>query len=157
MLILAGTFLSDGVNSSRLRLKPSKVFPGMSLVEVYYNGQWGTVCPTYWNHMIYPLGRVVCRQLGYHHFITATSAFMQGLNTFDANKNQRVLLVTLSCTGNEKDVEDCNRWAFGRANRCPHTFDLIVKCGSCKYIMIHVNMLSATASISSDKISLFGH
>ena len=114
------------------------MYAGLSLVEVYYGGQWGTVCPNYYNISAQQIGRVVCRQLGYQHLIKATSAYLLNYyNTqFDANPNQKVLLVVDSCKGSEKDIKDCNHGGFGQINRCSHIYDELVRCSACKYIRV---------------------
>ena len=89
-------------------------------MEVYINGEWGTVCGRSWD----PLeGIVVCRQLGYkgvnrtyshrrhHHFGKGTG---------------RSWLSDLRCTGSEANLLQCPH--DGVENGCPHSRDVGVVC-----------------------------
>ena len=70
-------------------------------VEVYINGEWGTVCGESWD----PLdSKVVCRQLGYkgvNHTFSDTSQ-----HNFGAGTGQS-WLTDLRCTGSEANLLQC--------------------------------------------------
>ena len=120
----------DRVSSSRLRLTPSR-FPGLNLVEVYHNGQWGTVCPNVFYLYGYRIGQVVCRQLGYGNLTSATNAWMLRNTTYDAHANQKVWLVIDVCNGAESDIDTCVHRPWG-AIATNHIYDILVKCSSCE-------------------------
>ena len=123
--------------SSRLRLTPSK-YSGLNLVEVYHNGQWGTLCE--YTPTILQAGRVICRQLGYANLIKATTArrvYLAGniqYSTADASANQKVWLAIAACKGTESDIVNCRHYSWGVAtNVCNHVYDILVSCSACKY------------------------
>ena len=87
-------------------------------VEVYVNGEWGTVCDDDWdiNDAI-----VVCRQLGY---LTASdapgnAAFGQGWGS--------IFLDNVACTGEEATIGECTHNGIGTHN-CGHHEDASVVC-----------------------------
>ena len=89
-------------------------------VEVYINGEWGTVCGVGWD----PLdGKVVCRQLGY-----------KGVNRTYSHTSQhnfgegtgRVWLIDLRCTGIEANLLQCPH--TGDRFFCAHYHDVSVVC-----------------------------
>ena len=91
-------------------------------VEVYINGEWGTVCGTSWD----PLeGKVVCRQLGY-----------KGVNRTYSNTSQHSFgegtglswLSDLRCTGSEANLLQCPHYIDGVGNVCPQSLDVGVVC-----------------------------
>ena len=90
-------------------------------VEVYINGEWGTVCGFYsWD----PLdGKVVCRQLGYkgvNHTYSGTSQHNFGQGTGLS------WLRSLRCTGNEANLLQCPHRGIGSG--CHHYYDVGVVC-----------------------------
>ena len=73
-------------------------------VEVYYNGQWGTICDDGWD---LNGAQVVCRQLGYDQAISARSYSFYGLawgKTFYYKH----------CFGTESTIGNClhSGWGF---------------------------------------------
>ena len=89
-------------------------------VEVFYNGEWGTVCDDYFDIRD---ANVICRMMG---FPAAVSAEIGG--HFGAgNSSQRVLLDDLWCRGNESSVASCSFRAWG-SHDCSHTEDAGVVC-----------------------------
>uniref|UniRef100_A0A8B9EI26 Neurotrypsin n=1 Tax=Anser cygnoides TaxID=8845 RepID=A0A8B9EI26_ANSCY len=76
-------------------------------VEVYYNGDWGTVCDDGWTDLG---AQVVCRQLGDY---TAG----QGL----------ILLDDVACVGTELSLLDCPHSNWGQHD-CSHAEDVGVRC-----------------------------
>ena len=89
-------------------------------VEVYYNGQWGTVCDDGWDLND---AQVVCRELGFDQAISASS------RAFYGQGSGRIWLDNVNCVGTEVSIRDCshNGWGF---EDCSHGEDAGVKCSA---------------------------
>ena len=87
-------------------------------VEVYYNGEWGTVCDDGWNTAD---ATVVCRQLGFYSSLTAYGSARYGQGTGP------IWLSRLSCFGNESSLINCNQFSV-RTKNCTHSDDASVVC-----------------------------
>ncbi|XP_075946965.1 uncharacterized protein LOC142948715 [Anarhichas minor] len=87
-------------------------------VEVYHEGQWGTVCDDGWDLMD---ANVVCRQLGCG---TARSALS---NAAFGEGSGPIWLDDVHCFGHESSITDCRHPAFGVHN-CVHSEDASVIC-----------------------------
>ena len=88
-------------------------------VEVYYNGEWGTVCDDGWNKAD---AVVVCRQLGLGSSGTAigSAAFGQGSGS--------IWLDSVLCAGSESTLASCGHLGVGITRRCNHSNDASVMC-----------------------------
>ena len=84
-------------------------------VEVYYNGEWGTVCDDGWDLND---AQVVCGQLGFGPAI-ATAFYGEG--------SGQIWLDDMNCTGTELYIEDCSHNGWGIED-CNHTKDAGVQC-----------------------------
>ena len=88
-------------------------------VEVYHNGEWGTVCDDGWSSTD---ARVVCRQLG--------------LGTYGSSRNYAyygqgsgpIWLDNVYCTGSESTISSCSHLGFNVTRSCSHSEDAGVWC-----------------------------
>ena len=88
-------------------------------MEVYYNGEWGTVCDYGWDDTD---AGVVCRQLGFGSSGTAigSAGFGQGSGS--------IWLNSVTCTGNESTLASCGHLGVGITSSCHHNEDAGVRC-----------------------------
>lgn len=87
-------------------------------VEVYHDGQWGTVCDDGWE---LAEAQVVCRQLGFSGATSATSGGRYG------EGSGPIWLDDMKCKGSESSLADCGfkGWAI---TDCTHKEDAGVVC-----------------------------
>ena len=90
-------------------------------VEVYHNGEWGTVCDDGWDLND---AQVVCRQLGYD--LTNSTIDIRGSAQYGQGSGQ-ILLNNVNCLGNESTIEDCSHDGWG-VHDCIHSKDAGVRC-----------------------------
>ena len=107
-------------------------------VELYHDGQWGTVCHDGWDDSE---AAVVCRSLGLTGGITKkglSSCHLRGLpmtgvhtgGAFGAGCGT-IWLDDVTCSGSEESLKDCEHRPWGE-NNCNHGEDVGVICG--KYV-----------------------
>ena len=84
-------------------------------MEVYHNGEWGTVCDNGWDLND---AQVVCNELDFGYAIT---------DGFYGQGSGRIWLGNLDCTGNEQTIENCPYQGWG-IESCSHSQDAGVKC-----------------------------
>ena len=108
-------------------------------VEVYYNGEWGTVCDNGWGLND---AQVVCRQLDFGRAIAARD------NAFYGEGSGQIWLDYVYCTGTELTIEECyhNGWGY---EDCFHGQDAGVECLNGKidlrtYICMYVHLIVCT-------------
>ncbi len=92
--------------------------PSEGRVEVFYNGQWGTVCDDGWDITD---AHVVCRQLGFSEATNASQSAHFGEGT------GQILMDDVNCVGNEQKLQDCAFDGWG-SNDCSHYEDASVTC-----------------------------
>jgi len=91
--------------------------PQEGLLEVYYNGIWGTVCRDYFNDVA---AGVVCNTLGYGHSGQVIC------NRHSAGTGV-IWLDNVQCSGTEKSIADCQHRGWGNHN-CGHAEEVSVSC-----------------------------
>ncbi|XP_054449358.1 galectin-3-binding protein [Pteronotus mesoamericanus] len=115
-LLVAGT---RGVEDGDVRLADGGT-ANQGRVEVFYQGQWGTVCDNLWNLLD---ATVVCRALGFEN---ATEAL--GRATFGQGTGP-IMLDEVQCTGTEPSLANCSSLGW-LMSRCGHNQDAGVICSN---------------------------
>ena len=87
-------------------------------VEVYHNGQWGTICHDGWGIND---AKVVCRQLG---FPQATQAFRSASH---GQGSGLIWMNDVACSGGESFLHECSHSGWGISD-CTHSQDASVQC-----------------------------
>ena len=95
-------------------------------MEIYYNGEWGTVCDDFWD---LDDATVVCRQLGYADAVRFSTGAEFGQGTGE------IWLDNVHCSGTESRLSGCSANAWGSHN-CYHGNDAGVVCGTRKCIYL---------------------
>ena len=89
-------------------------------MEVYYNGEWGTVCDDGWDLND---AEVVCRELGYGKAAAMICCAFYG------EGSGQIWLDNVNCVGTEQAITDCshNGWEH-HDSYCYHGEDASVRC-----------------------------
>lgn len=109
-----------GLTDGSIRLINNGVTGREGRLEVFHNGQWGSVCD---DHFDVKAAQVVCKQLG---FESATAAFF-GNAHYGQGVGIPIHLDDVVCYGEETMLVKCshNAWGF---HGCTHAEDVGVKC-----------------------------
>ena len=101
-----------------VRLVDGVAGPHEGRVEVYHNGQWGTVCDDAWDVQD---ANVACRQLGYTGATSApqNAAFGPGVGPIWYDQ--------VGCNGDEFNLTSCTRNDLG-VHDCVHAEDASAVC-----------------------------
>ena len=87
-------------------------------VEVYHDGEWGTVCEDEWDLSD---AEVVCTELGYGSAIAAR------YHAFSGQGSGQIWLDDLYCDGTEVTIANCSHGGWGNHD-CIHAEDAGVRC-----------------------------
>ncbi|XP_068704797.1 uncharacterized protein [Montipora foliosa] len=121
------------ISPGSIRLKGGSKSSGR--VEIFHNGQWGTICDDAWdmNDAI-----VICRQLGFPRASAAYRGSKYGRGTGP------IWMDDVACSGSEAHIYDCRNRGWGDHD-CTHSKDASVKCpwirladGGAKYGRVEV-------------------
>ena len=85
-------------------------------IEVYYNGEWGTVCDHGWSEHN---TKIVCMELGVGVFGI--------LGNFGPGTG-RAFLDNVICSDDDKTLASCGHYGVGITPFCSHSTDVGVKC-----------------------------
>ncbi|XP_059146362.1 low-density lipoprotein receptor-related protein 4-like [Physella acuta] len=124
-----GTDLAGLATQSPLHFDQSRVFVRLAgygdattgRVEIYANGQWGTICDDTWDDND---AKVVCHMLGFDRTKAKATS-----NSVNGAGNGLISLDGVYCTGSENHIATCgidpDNWAV---HNCAHTEDAGVLC-----------------------------
>uniref|UniRef100_A0A8C7TYZ0 Lysyl oxidase homolog n=1 Tax=Oncorhynchus mykiss TaxID=8022 RepID=A0A8C7TYZ0_ONCMY len=112
------TKLPPGTPIIQLRLAGDKHKHYEGRVEVYYNGEWGTVCD---DDFSIHAANVVCRELGYVEAVSWSPSSKYGKG------EGRIWLDNVHCSGLERTLAQCESNGFGVSD-CKHSEDVGVVC-----------------------------
>ncbi|XP_053318770.1 lysyl oxidase homolog 2 [Spea bombifrons] len=101
-----------------IRLAGEKRKHNEGRVEVYYNGEWGTICDD--DFSLYN-AHIVCRELGYLEAVSWAPSSKYGKG------EGRIWLDNVHCTGRESSIASCSSNGWGVTD-CKHSEDVGVQC-----------------------------
>ena len=112
------TFL--GLQQGSLRLagsSNSRYYAGR--LEIYINGQWGTVCDDLWGNNE---ANVACKQMGFGGAFDSDWTLRSS-----GSSSKPIWLDDVICTGSESQLINCNHRGLGVEN-CGHSEDIGIGC-----------------------------
>ena len=88
------------------------------IVEVYYNGRWGSVCYYGWDEH---KANIVCKQLGYKS---------AEISYFGRRPKTNIILDNIICSNNDTMLASCGHYGFGIKLQCYFSYSMVagVKC-----------------------------
>ena len=133
---VTGCFILDPCTNGDVRVVGSPS-PSFGRVEVCVKGIWGTICNTSWN---FKAAAVICKQLGYSshgnlkfiHHIKIVYGVLGAIATGNhySNPNSMTNIDSVSCTGIESSILECNIVYGGLSSTCKRSADAEVICQS---------------------------
>jgi len=95
------------------------------LLQVYHNGEWGTVCDDSFNKVD---GDVVCHQLGMGMSTWVGTKLRDEYASFVDSSTTPIWMDDVQCHGTEASLEQCPYGGWG-VNNCQHSEDVALSCG----------------------------
>ena len=92
--------------------------PSAGRVEIFYDGQWGTICDHGWDMND---ANVLCKQLGFPQASQAYSGAAHGQGTGP------IWMDDVACSGSDSNIYDCSHRGWGSSD-CTHGNDASVEC-----------------------------
>ena len=89
------------------------------IVEVYYNGRWGSVCYSGWDELD---ANIVCKQLGYKS---------AEISYFGRRPKADIILDNIMCSNNDTILASCGHYGFGIISECNYYSYYIVAGVKC--------------------------
>ncbi|KAM9780065.1 galectin-3-binding protein B-like [Neosynchiropus ocellatus] len=114
-------------------------------VEIYHDGQWGTVCDDGWDMAD---TQVVCRQLNF-----PGAKFVYSRNDFEKATGP-IWLDEVKCDGSEHNLISCGRKEWGVTD-CTHKEDVAIACEANGNLNESSHWLDHSIQLSSDLGELF--
>ena len=111
-----------------MRLQGPSSANGSGRIEVFHDGQWGTICNNFWNIND---AKVACRQLGYSYAVRVLP------NSLVPDGTGQIWLDNVGCIGNEESLSSCYHRGWG-VHECGHNNDAGVECSSTGIITISI-------------------
>lgn len=115
-LLVVGT---HGLKDGDMRLADGGA-PNQGRVEIFYRGQWGTVCDNLWDLTD---ASVVCRALGFENATEALGGAAFGPGTGP------IMLDEVECSGTEPSLANCRSLGWLKSH-CKHRQDAGVVCSN---------------------------
>ncbi|CAG2230933.1 DMBT1 [Mytilus edulis] len=108
--------------------------PNEGRVEVYHQGQWGTMCN---DGFTVNDARVICRMIGFEtKNVTITPSSYFGTSTL------KIMMDDIRCTGQETHIAACNFSGWGQHN-CQHSKDVGISCGRTPLRLVNGTRISS--------------
>ena len=111
----SATISDDGATDGSVRLAGGTSFSN-GRVEIFYRGEWGTVCDDKWTTTN---ARVTCLQLGFTGVANAYQSFGPGRG--------RVWMDQVNCRGSETSLLECPQRGWANTP-CSHSEDVGIVC-----------------------------
>ena len=114
-------------------------------MEVYHNGQWGTICDDKWDINV---ARVACRQLGYRNALKA----LQGRQI--PSGSGKIWLDEVDCSGSEQNLSSCSHPDWG-AHDCRHSEDAGVERTQESKLILRNNLWQISVNSAFCLVNIF--
>ena len=93
------------------------------VVEVYYDGSWGTICANGWDGFA---AKVLCKELKLGNFVEEKIVGQNRFRRSDGYKDAKIWLSGVRCTGNEKSILQCTHERKFQHCAITHYCDLLI-------------------------------